>query len=150
MIFAKQVHQVEFVVLCIGRFGDVPKLPLLPQNNGPQVFKGEVMHAKDYSELSSSEAAYAVRGKRVAVVGFQKSALDIAAECARVNGKQIPCNVILRAPHWNVPHYLPWGVHLAYLYCTRFSELLVHKPQEGFLLSLLATLLSPVVNFKSK
>ncbi|KAF7142498.1 hypothetical protein RHSIM_Rhsim05G0048200 [Rhododendron simsii] len=49
-----------------------------------------------------------VKGKRVAVVGLQKSALDIAMECSTAN------------------------------------ELSIHKPGEGPLLSLLATLLSPV------
>ena len=62
-------------------------------------------------------------------------------------GTEHPCTVLYKMEHWNVPDYLPWGVPLTYLYFSRFSELLVHKPGEGFLLSLLATLLFPVVKF---
>ena len=62
-------------------------------------------------------------------------------------GTEHPCTILYKKEHWNLPDYLPWGVPLTYLYLNRFSELLVHKPSEGFLLSLLATLLSPVVKF---
>lgn len=47
-----------------------------------------------------------------------------------------------RNEHWNILNYLPWGVPIADFY---FSELLVHKPGEGFFLGLLAALLSPLV-----
>ena len=56
-----------------------------------------------------------------------------------------PCRLLYRTEHWNIPDYYPWGVPLAYLYFNRFAELLVHKPGEGFFLSLLATILSPLV-----
>ncbi|KAJ0010031.1 hypothetical protein Pint_34116 [Pistacia integerrima] len=104
-------YQVDFVILCVGRFSDVPNIPEFPPNKGPEAFHGEVIHSMDYAAMDYESAAKFVKGKQVTVVGFQKSALDIAMECS--------------AGQW-------------------FSELLLHKPGEGILLSLLATLLSPL------
>ncbi|XP_004231090.3 probable flavin-containing monooxygenase 1 [Solanum lycopersicum] len=139
-----QIYQVDFVVVCVGRFSQVPNMPEFPQNKGPEVFEGEVVHSMDYSMMDSSTATNFVKGKQVAVVGFQKSGMDIAMECSTVNGVERPCTVLIRTPHWNLPDYFPWGLNLGYLFLNRFSELMVHKPGEGFLLSLLATILSPL------
>ncbi|TXG65009.1 hypothetical protein EZV62_012003 [Acer yangbiense] len=108
--------EVDFVILCVGQFSDVPNIPEFPPKKGPEAFHGKVIHSMDYAAMDYESAANFVKGKLVTVVGLQKSALDIAMECTAAN------NVMFR----------------------RFSELLVHKPGEGFLLNLLATMLSPL------
>ncbi|CAN1770726.1 Probable flavin-containing monooxygenase 1 [Linum perenne] len=123
-----EVYEVGFVILCVGKYSDVPNIPEFGPGKGPDVFEGRVMHSMEYTELGAEEAAKVVKGKKVAVVGLQKHALDIAMECSAINGKENPCRVVYRREHWNVPDYMPWGFPLAKLYLNRFSELLVHKP----------------------
>ncbi|GJN16221.1 hypothetical protein PR202_gb03184 [Eleusine coracana subsp. coracana] len=90
------------------------------------------------------DAAELIRGKRVVVVGSGKSGLDTAAECAEANGSKYPCTLIYRTANWMVDHKLTWGLNVSKRTTTRLAELMVHKPEEGFALSLLATLLTPL------
>ncbi|CAN0923379.1 Probable flavin-containing monooxygenase 1 [Linum grandiflorum] len=138
-----EVHQVGFVVLCVGRYSDVPNIPEFETGKGPEVFKGKVMHSMEYSDMGGDKARKLVKGKRVAVVGLQKNALDIAMECSAVNGKENPCKIVYRREYWNL--YMSWSFPLAKLfYLNRFSELWFHKPGEGILLGFLATILQPL------
>ncbi|XP_037497324.1 probable flavin-containing monooxygenase 1 [Jatropha curcas] len=139
-----EVYQVDFIILGLGRFSDVPNIPEFPLDEGPEAFEGEVVHSMDYAAMDHETAANFIRGKRIMVVGLQKSALDIAMECASANGVELPCTLLYKTEHWTLPDYLPWGVPLAYLYLNRFAELLVHKPGESFFHYILATFLSPV------
>ncbi|KAI4350225.1 hypothetical protein L6164_004698 [Bauhinia variegata] len=139
-----QEYQVDFVILCIGRFSDVPNTPKFGPDKGPEVFGGKVIHSIDYSSMDYQTILDFVKGKQVIIIGSQKSASDIAMECAAINGVEHPCRMLYRTEHWNIPDYLPWGVPLALLYLNRFSELMLHKPGQGFLLTVLATILSPL------
>ncbi|PSS21013.1 Flavin-containing monooxygenase [Actinidia chinensis var. chinensis] len=134
-------YQVEFVILCIGRFSGLPNRP---DFCGLELFNGKVMHSMDYSAMDNAKAAELIKGKRITIIGSQKSAVDLAAECASVNGTDFPCTVIQRNVHWMLPTFNIGWVNLAFLYFNRFSELLVHKPGQTFLHTILATLLSPL------
>ena len=77
---------MDFVILCLGRFKDVPNIPEFAPGTGPEVFRGKVIHSMEYSAMEHEKAEEFVKGKRVVVVGFSKQGLDIAMECSSVNG----------------------------------------------------------------
>jgi dimethylaniline monooxygenase (N-oxide forming) len=63
----------------------LPNIPLFPRNKAPEVFQGKVLHTMDYSVLDENSAYELIKGKRVVVIGSQKSALDFAVDCAEAN-----------------------------------------------------------------
>ncbi|XP_010229083.1 probable flavin-containing monooxygenase 1 [Brachypodium distachyon] len=141
-----QWYKFEFVVMCTGKYGDVPRMPVFPKGKGPEVFKGQVMHSLDYCKLSEPETVELMRGKKVVVVGFKKSAIDLANECAQANqgeGGQ-PCTMLVRTLHWVVPSYSIWGLPFFLFYSTRFSQLFYERPNQGFFRSLVCGLMSPL------
>ncbi|PHT29050.1 hypothetical protein CQW23_31355 [Capsicum baccatum] len=143
--FTTQEYEVEFLILCIGRYSGLANMPEFPIGEGPDVFAGKVIHSMEYSAMDNESARKLIKGKRIAVIGSQKSAVDVAAECANTNGPEIPCTLVQRTIPWGTPNgRFWWGINLGFLYGSRFSELLVHKPGENIIYSVLASLLSPV------
>jgi dimethylaniline monooxygenase (N-oxide forming) len=88
-----QVFQVDFLILCIGRHSGAPNIPKFPANKGPELFKGKILHSMDYSYMDN--VSEFVKGKSVTVIGSGKSAFDIAAEVAKVNGESKRTNTSL-------------------------------------------------------
>ncbi|XP_059633246.1 probable flavin-containing monooxygenase 1 isoform X2 [Cornus florida] len=110
-----QWYAFEFLVVCTGKYGDIPKIPAFPHNRGPEIFQGQVLHTLDYSKLNEEEATQLFRGKKVVVVGYKKSAIDLAVESAEANqGLDVqPCTMVIRTLHWTVPHYSIWGLAMS-------------------------------------
>nr|GMD32163.1 probable flavin-containing monooxygenase 1 [Ipomoea batatas]GMD37091.1 probable flavin-containing monooxygenase 1 [Ipomoea batatas]GMD93642.1 probable flavin-containing monooxygenase 1 [Ipomoea batatas] len=71
--------------MCTGKYGDVPRIPWFPDGKGPEVFGGKVLHTVEYCKLEEEECRELVKGKKVVVVGYKKSAIDVAVECAEAN-----------------------------------------------------------------
>ncbi|KAF3951311.1 hypothetical protein CMV_023024 [Castanea mollissima] len=145
-------YAFEFLVVCIGKYGDVPKIPEFPRNKGPEIFQGKVLHTIDYCKLQKEETSQLLKGKKVVVIGFKKSAIDLALECAEENQgpEGQPCTMVVRTLHWTVPHYWIWGLPFYMFYSTRSSQFLHEKPNQSFLRTLLCLLLSPMRRGASK
>ena len=82
-----QEYEAEFLVLCIGRFSGLPNIPEFAPGYGSDAFSGKVMHSMDFANMENAAAAQFIKGKRVVIIGSGKSAVDIAYECANLNGK---------------------------------------------------------------
>ncbi|KAD3642191.1 hypothetical protein E3N88_31415 [Mikania micrantha] len=117
-----KVYTVDFVILCLGRFRDVPNMPKFPEGKGPEVFQGQAIHSMEYSAMDNNKAAELVKGKKVVVVGFGKTGLDIARECASVNGPEHPCTIVYRRDHWKMGSWFPLGIPLMNLISGRFHN----------------------------
>ncbi|KAI3904834.1 hypothetical protein MKW92_041061 [Papaver armeniacum] len=145
-------YSFEFLVVCIGKYGDVPKMPEFPTNKGPENFNGKVLHTLDYCKLNKDETTELLQGKKVVVIGYKKSAIDLATECAEANqgpdGK--PCTMVIRTLHWTVPSYSIWGLPFFLFYSTRFSQFLHERPNQSLLKDLFTRFASPMRKGVSK
>ena len=94
----------DLVVVCIGLYSNKPHMPGFP---GQDRFAGEIIH------ISDLKSANQLAGRKVAVVGFGKSATDAALESAAVAAET---TIIFRQPHWPIPQKLAgvlpfkWGM----------------------------------------
>ena len=94
----------DLVVICIGLYSNTPNMPSFANR---EVYNGEVIHN---SELKSQTQ---LQGKRVAVLGYGKSATDAVLEATEVSAES---HLIFRQPHWPIPQKLAgllpfkWGL----------------------------------------
>lgn len=109
-------EKVDFLIICNGTYCD-PYIPAIP---GLQEFKnsgGDVFHT---SEFLSTDL---VKNKRVAVVGFGKSATDVVTEVSKVASHTF---MIAREVKWKMPRHA-MGINTKYLFLNRMGEAMM-KP----------------------
>lgn len=102
----------DFVVVCNGVFSE-PRLPALPGREAFEAAGGLVRHSSAFPD-----AAPAV-GKRAVVVGFGKSAIDLAYEVSRVAAH---CTLLYRERLWKLPWRFYGLIPSKYFLLSRYSE----------------------------
>ncbi|KAI3913042.1 hypothetical protein MKX01_028769 [Papaver californicum] len=105
-----------------------------------------------YCKLTRDETTELLQGKKVVVIGYKKSAIDLANECAEANqgpdGK--PCTMVIRTLHRTVPSYSIWGIPFFLFYSTRFSQFLHERPNQSLLKDLFCLIASQIRKGGSK
>jgi dimethylaniline monooxygenase (N-oxide forming) len=97
-------EEFDLVVLATGLYSETPHMPEFP---GQSEYQGEILH------VSQLKTRAPLENRRVAVVGYGKSATDAAIEAAAV-AEEI--HLIFRDVHWPVPRNLAgilpfkWGM----------------------------------------
>lgn len=107
-----QEEPFSYVILAVGQYTDGKNNPQFP---GQDQFKGQVVTEREITSLELFD------GKQVAVVGFGKSALDMAALAAE-RGAQV--KHLFRTPSWLIPEWI-LGAHFTYALFTRFGSIMM-------------------------
>jgi dimethylaniline monooxygenase (N-oxide forming) len=110
-----ETHEQDFdlVVIATGLYSDTPNLPDIP---GQEDFQGKILH------ISQVKTPTPLDGKRVAVVGYGKSATDAAVEAAAV-AREV--HIIFREAHSPVPRNLAGILAFKWGMLSRFTAALV-------------------------
>jgi dimethylaniline monooxygenase (N-oxide forming) len=100
----EQAEDFDFAIVSIGLYSETPNIPL---SDGQHLFQGRIIH------VSALKFADQLAGKRVVVVGYGKSATDVAVESAAV---ATSTHIVFRHAHWPIPRKLlgilpfKWGL----------------------------------------
>jgi len=108
-------ERFDGLVVATGLYSSKPHIPAFP---GRSDFKGEVIHN---SQLKSRDR---LAGRRVAVIGFGKSATDAALEARAVS---VSVHLVFRRLHWPVPRKLAGVVPFKWGMLNRMTAALI-KP----------------------
>lgn len=102
----------DHVIVAIGQYTENKLRPTLP---GEADFRGRVLTEREVDDLSVFD------GKRVVVVGYGKSAMDMATLAAR---RGAVVHHVFRSPRWVLPRTL-FGVHFTYFLFNRFGTVMM-------------------------
>lgn len=138
------IHQeyFDFVVVSIGQYTEGKHRPVFP---GQDQFKGEIITERDVNNLD------VFNRKRIVVVGFGKSAVDMATFAVQ-RASQV--YHIFRTPRWLIPFNI-FGIHYTrFLFC-RFGSILMpcwaHPTQaEQFIHKRMSSMVSFIWNMASR
>ena len=111
----------DFVVICNGLFS-VPSIPDVPGRTEFEGAGGVVLHSSELRDAAT------LKDRNAVVVGFGKSALDMA-EVARSAARSAA--IVCRHVHWKFPRRLFGRTNIMRFVLSRFTELWFPNPEGG-------------------
>jgi Predicted flavoprotein involved in K+ transport len=87
----------DFVAVCTGQFSEKNVL-VHPGQDRFVAAGGQVMHSSEYTDPEM------VRGRRVVVLGFSKSATDIAVSAVKSGAQAV--TIVYLNPVWRIPYFI--------------------------------------------
>ena len=108
-------HEFEFVLVAVGQYTQ-PKSPAWEQLPGRDRYRGRIVTEQDIDDPQ------VFAGRRVAVVGLGKTAVDLATMAAEAGASSV--QHVFRTPRWLIPLYL-FGVHMTFALFTRFGSVMI-------------------------
>jgi dimethylaniline monooxygenase (N-oxide forming) len=106
-------YEFDFVLVCNGTY-HIPKIPEIPGKEKFIASGGRVLHTTEVNDLSL------MKGKRTVVVGFGKSATDIAT--LGVN-HATECTLVFRQIPWLASRFFLDRINIKYILLNRFAEM---------------------------
>ncbi len=94
---AAHEEHFDFVAVCTGQFSEKNVLT----HPGQQAFEaagGQVLHSSEYTDPAQ------IKGKEVVVLGFSKSATDIAVNAVQNGAKSV--TIVYRESVWRIPYFI--------------------------------------------
>ncbi len=106
-------ERFDFVIISSGQYSGAPRRP---EFTGTDDFRGELITADEVHNLDATFS-----GKRVVVVGFGKTAVDLAT-LAMTRAKET--HHVFRTPRWLVPERIA-GIHYTYPFFSRYGTSMI-------------------------
>lgn len=94
---AAKAEDFDFVAVCTGQFSE-KNILTHPGQEEFEAGRGTVLHSSEYTDPEI------IRGKDVVVLGFSKSATDIAVNAAQNGAKSV--SIVYRESVWRIPYFI--------------------------------------------
>ena len=108
----RETERFDYVIVSIGQYTEWKITPAFP---GQELFIGEIITERDVKDLDI------FNGKTTAVVGFGKSAVDMAS-AAVARSKQV--HHVFRTPRWLIPFHI-LGLHYSHVMFCRMGTFIM-------------------------
>lgn len=109
----EQAQNFDFVAICTGQFSEKKTL-MHPGQDAFVAAGGTVVHSSEVSD------ATAFRNKRVVVLGFSKSATDLAVAAVKSGAASV--SIVYREPVWRIPYFIGGLINFKRILYVRAQE----------------------------
>jgi cation diffusion facilitator CzcD-associated flavoprotein CzcO len=109
------VHEFDFVLVAVGQYTQ-------PKNHAWQQLPGRTQFSGRIVDERSIDDPQMFAGQRVTVIGFGKTAVDMAVTAATAGAASV--HHVFRTARWLIPLYI-FGLHMSYALFARYGSVMI-------------------------